>query len=166
MLFWLYEGIDRASLLATAQTLIDKGETIVASRVLIRVLVMLSCVLLINIWFVGCAPAATPVPPAEELVTEAELMTVGQDVYGRQCEVCHRADGRGEPNLYPALAGNDFVVAEDPTPVIDITLRGRGAMPAFNRLSNRDLAGVISYIRNTWNNSASMVMPAEIEAVR
>jgi mono/diheme cytochrome c family protein len=127
---------------------------------------MLLCILLINTWFVGCAPAATPVPPAEEPITEAELMTVGQDVYGRQCEVCHRADGRGEPNLYPALAGDDFVMAEDPTPVIQLVLQGRGAMPSFARLSNRDLASVISYIRNTWGNSAPMVMPAEVEAVR
>ena len=137
-----------------------------ASRVLVRLLVVLLCVLLINTWFVGCAPAPTPTPPAEDPITEAELMSVGQAVYGRQCEVCHRADGRGEPDLYPALAGNDFVVTEDPTPVIDITLRGRGAMPSFARLSDRDIASVISYIRNTWGNSAPMVMPAEVEAVR
>jgi mono/diheme cytochrome c family protein len=164
MRFWLYAGIDQASVLATRNA--HKGEAIVASRVLIRVLVMLLCVLLINIWFVGCAPAATPVPPEEEPITEAELIAVGEDVYGRQCETCHMPDGRGQPDLYPALAGNDFVVAEDPTPVIEVTLRGRGAMPSFNRLSNQDLAGVISYIRNTWGNSAPMVMPAEVEAVR
>ncbi len=166
MLFWLYEGIDQASLLATAQTLIDKGEAIVASRVLVRILIILSCILLINIWFVGCAPAEEPAPPDEDPITEAELIAVGEDVYGRQCETCHRADGRGEPDLYPALAGNDFVVTEDATPVIEITLRGRGAMPSFNRLSNQDIAGVVSYIRNAWGNSASIVMPAEVEEVR
>ena len=72
----------------------------------------------------------------------------------------------GLGGAYPQLAGNDFVMG-DPDPVIDLVLRGRGGMPPFGgQLNDQQIAAVISYIRNTWDNEAPVVQPEEVSAVR
>jgi mono/diheme cytochrome c family protein len=39
-------------------------------------------------------------------------------------------------------------------------------MPAFNALSDDEIAAVLSYVRSTWGNSAVAVSPATVAAGR
>ena len=119
-------------------------------------------------------PAASPVegtpggtPTAEaEATGEQELIALGESVYDQNCARCHGGQGDGAGGAYPALAGNDFVTGE-PERVIEIVVHGRGAMPAFGgELSDREIAAVISYIRNTWGNAASRISPDDVGAAR
>ena len=68
----------------------------------------------------------------------------------------------------PALAGSKVVTGPEAGP-IDTVLNGRPntAMQAFSKkLSDTEIAAVITYTRNSWGNKASDVQPAEVKARR
>lgn len=122
------------------------------------------CYLMITILIISVAAACEPGPP--DPVDEQDLIAMGEPIYAEQCQGCHGADGMGLGGAYPQLAGNDFVMG-DPDPVIDLVLRGRGGMPPFGgQLNDQQIAAVISYIRNTWDNEAPVVQPEEVSEVR
>jgi mono/diheme cytochrome c family protein len=39
-------------------------------------------------------------------------------------------------------------------------------MPAFNALTDQQIADVLTYVRNSFGNKASAVAPAEVKAIR
>jgi mono/diheme cytochrome c family protein len=115
-------------------------------------------------------PAVTPPPQAE--------MTAGKAIYARACIACHEADGSGAPRIYPPLPGNANLQAADPSSTLRIILDGAqtvttprapntGSMPAYARqLSDREIAEVANYIRNSWGNAAPLVTPAQVRKAR
>lgn len=118
-------------------------------------------------------------PSGEVVAPEPEGETPsGADVFGRNCAACHGAEGRGMASVFPPLAGSAWVTGQGQTP-IRIVLYGlqgsiqvgentfNGMMPAFGaRLSDREIASVLSYIRSSWGNSAPGISPADVSAVR
>jgi len=97
--------------------------------------------------------------------------------YIQFCSTCHRDDGKGVPGLFPPLAGNKSILSEDPTSVIHVVLSGWNSaatathsrvvgMPEYATLSNQELAGVISLIRNNWGNRSPAVSASQVKAVR
>jgi mono/diheme cytochrome c family protein len=87
----------------------------------------------------------------------------GQETYVANCADCHRTNGEGLPNVFPSLAKNAFVTG-DPNPVIKLVLEGRkariGHMPSWkDTLSDQHIAGVITFIRQSWGNQAEAVTP-------
>ncbi|MFH1805195.1 MAG: cytochrome c [Pseudomonadota bacterium] len=119
--------------------------------------------------------------PHEDVTTTAlrtgDFTTPGALTYVEHCASCHRLDGMGAPAVYPALKGNSMVFADDPSSLIQITLAGGRmpktpahsltfAMPAFAKLTNADLAELMTYIRNSWGNHASTVTAADIAEMR
>lgn len=98
---------------------------------------------------------------------EEELINQGEDIYATQCAKCHQLSGRGMGSAFPALRDSDIVTAEDPAAAIDTVIHGREAMPSFeNVLSPEEIAAVVSYIRNAWDNDASAVNPQEVQEVQ
>lgn len=96
-----------------------------------------------------------------------QLIAAGEQVYTANCVTCHQQNGEGQPPTFPALAGDPFVTSEDPTQVIEVVLHGREGMPPFeSTLSDEQIAQVISFIRNSWGNQASPVMPDQVSEVR
>lgn len=99
--------------------------------------------------------------PGMAQASEAE--EAGQRLFRANCAECHQNDGRGIPNVYPALAGNETVQGS----AVDVALVlriGRGEMPSFKDSLNSDqLASIINYIRNAWGNSGEKICSAEIE---
>lgn len=105
-------------------------------------------------------PAVTATPMSDD-----QLISMGQDVYARNCASCHQLNGEGTSS-YPALNNNAFVTNEEPTGPIEVALHGRGEMPAFeDTLSNQEIAAVLSYVRSTWDNSATVVHTAQVRQV-
>lgn len=101
----------------------------------------------------------------------------GALTYAENCATCHRLDGRGAPRIFPALAGNSIVFAEDPSSLIQITLAGGTmaktpadrmafAMPAFDRLDNHEIADLLTFIRSGWGNKGSAVTGDDVGAMR
>jgi cytochrome c oxidase subunit 2 len=99
----------------------------------------------------------------------AELVTRGQKVYEANCAACHQANGMGLPGAFPAISGSK--VATGPIDAhIDIVLNGKPgtAMSAFGgQLSDADIAAVVTYQRNAWDNKVGdAAQPAQIAAAR
>lgn len=79
--------------------------------------------------------------------------TDGAAIYRYVCAGCHMPDGRGAEGAgrYPALAGDARL--ENPSYPIGMVLRGRGAMPPFQRLlTDEQIAAVIGYVRQNFGN--------------
>lgn len=100
--------------------------------------------------------------------TKQELMTRGEQVYGRICAACHKPDGTGTPPTFPALKGSKIAIGAVENHV-DIVFNGKSgtAMQAFkSQLGPTDIAAVITYERNAFgNNTGSLVQPAQIKAL-
>lgn len=92
----------------------------------------------------------------------------GRALYGANCAVCHQADGSGAgAGAIPPLAGNGLITAEDPVPMIQAVLDGRGGMPTFEEdFDDEELADLVSYLRQLGSNDASPVTTADIEEAR
>jgi cytochrome c oxidase subunit II len=96
-----------------------------------------------------------------------ELMEKGKAVYATACAACHMAEGQGVAGLFPALNGGAIVngpVSEHMKQV----LVGKKLMPAFkDQLNDVDIAAVITYERNSWDNSTGdLVQPSDVKAAR
>ena len=99
----------------------------------------------------------------------ADLMARGEQVYQANCAACHQADGMGMAGVFPAISGSK--VANGPIEAhIALVLNGvpGTAMAAFaGTLSDADVAAVVTYQRNAWNNKmGDLAQPAEIAAAR
>jgi cytochrome c oxidase subunit 2 len=117
------------------------------------------------------AAGAAPAPAAEDpnkKWTLDELKAKGEQVYAANCLACHQATGKGMPPAFPALDGSK--VATGPKAAqIALELKGKPgtAMAAFERLSDAELAAVITYTRNSWGNkTGEAIQPSEIKAAR
>jgi cytochrome c oxidase subunit 2 len=98
-----------------------------------------------------------------------ELMAKGETVYKANCAVCHQAGGEGS-GPFPAIKGSKVATGavEDH---IKLVLTGKNAMPSFKgSLNDLELAGVITYQRNSWGNVPSdgkdVVQPGMVKGLR
>ena len=109
--------------------------------------------------------------PAEDLAkvySEAELMTMGEEVYMASCAACHQANGTGMAPVFPALV-NSPIIKGDVKVHLDMVLNGskkNPAMAAFaSQLTKTQIAAVVTYERNAWgNNTGDLVQPADVAA--
>lgn len=102
----------------------------------------------------------------------------GKTVYLQQCLACHQVNGGGVPNLNPPLDGASAIRGRDKARLIRIVLQGMterveidgeeysNNMAPHKELTDRQVADVLTYIRNSWSNKASAVSAAEVKAVR
>ena len=111
--------------------------------------------------------AAAQVDP-NKTYTLAELKTQGEKVYQANCVACHQANGMGVPGAFPALSGSKMVngpVAEQ----LKMVLNGKQgtAMASFKQLSDIEIAAVVTYERNSWENkTGDVVQAADVKALR
>ncbi len=91
---------------------------------------------------------------------------LGEELFVTNCAACHQASGAGLPGAFPALAGAAFVQG-NADEVLRLVLQGRAGMPAYGgSLDNRQLALIVSYVRNAWENEAHPVDASMVETVR
>lgn len=105
----------------------------------------------------------------------------GSTLYNSVCFACHGSDGRGAPmpgesrTIAPSLAGSSRVLGDERA-TIAILLHGlEGAvdgvdygapMVPMNSYSDAELAGVLTYIRNSFGNRAPAVEAGAVAARR
>lgn len=111
--------------------------------------------------------AAAPAEDPNKKWTADELKALGEKVYAANCVACHQATGKGMPPAFPPLDGSK-VVGGDKAAQIALVLNGKQgtAMASFSRLTDAELAAVITYTRTAWGNKAGEVTPAEVKAAR
>ena len=105
-------------------------------------------------------------------------MLQGSAIYYNQCVACHGAQGQGIEGLFPRLAGAPAVQQGQATSLIRVVLEGARAvgtagaptapaMPSFVwKLSDDDVAAVVTYIRNAWGNAAPGVQAGDVGNLR
>ncbi len=102
----------------------------------------------------------------------------GGQLYTAHCVACHQATGAGLPGVFPPLAGSEWVEGK-PDVLARIVLHGvtgeltvngvkyNGLMPTFkDKLSDAQIAAVVSHIRTSFGNSAGEVDEATVKAER
>ena len=114
----------------------------------------------------------------EPVVAMAEDGTAdGAAVYAANCQSCHQANGMGLTGAFPPVAGHsaELVASQGRDYLVNLLLYGlqgqievngqsyNGVMPAWNALSDEDLAAVTNYLLTEWDASAlpSDFMPYE-----
>ncbi len=94
-----------------------------------------------------------------------QLMAQGETVYNTYCAACHQVNGQGVPPAFPALAGSAIALGPIENHV-DMVINGvpGTAMAAYGNVLNPvDMAAVITYERNAWNNNVGdFITPVEI----
>jgi mono/diheme cytochrome c family protein len=102
----------------------------------------------------------------------------GATHYERFCSGCHGSDGLALAGEAPPLAGSSWVSGPEAR-LIKIALHGlRGPiqvggkmydreMPGIGRrLSDREMAALLSFVRNRWGASSAAITPAAVTRVR
>jgi len=101
----------------------------------------------------------------------------GKLVYTRICLSCHMADGGGVQNLNPPLIKTTYVLG-DKKKLISIVLNGfsekveindetfSNVMASHAYLKDKEIADVLTYVRNSFGNKASAVTASEVKKVR
>jgi nitrite reductase (NO-forming) len=117
-------------------------------------------------------------PVAVSTLTTEERMAAGQQLFAGNCAACHQTTGLGLPGTIPPLAGSDYLVKSGKDRVLSVVLNGltgpikvngngyNSVMPAWNHLSNDELANIMTYVLGSWGNSAGDVSPADVARVR
>lgn len=95
-----------------------------------------------------------------------DVVSPGELLYTNYCASCHQDNGRGIPDTFPALNQSAWVASKAKDSLIGLTLRGKGEMPAFNFLDDKELAIVLSYVRKRFGPQASRVSEEEVGAHR
>jgi mono/diheme cytochrome c family protein/glucose/arabinose dehydrogenase len=98
-----------------------------------------------------------------------ELVQRGESRYQMTCSACHQAGGQGMEGLASGLVGSPWVLGDEHN-LIRIVLHGKEGeslmMPPMGSLDDETLASILSYIRRSWGNSASVILPETVARVR
>ena len=112
------------------------------------------------------------------LGADEPVMLSGGAIYRDQCSACHGLDGHGVANLFPSLADSSMVRSIDPTTLIRLVLRGARSvatdkeptapgMPSYgHQLDNREVAAVLTYVRNAWGSAGASVSAQTVDQAR
>lgn len=105
------------------------------------------------------------------------VMERGEQVYRKHCSACHQVNGEGLEALYPPLIGTKTVKG-DIKYLVEISLNGLSGeievlgktynqvMIPHNFLSDREIADVLTYIRNSFGNEYTPVGKEVVASVR
>jgi mono/diheme cytochrome c family protein len=114
---------------------------------------------------------------------DLELYLKGKAIYSREgyCNTCHQPDGAGlSPSGFPPLAGTAWVTGSDerliklvlnglhgPIEVLGQKYGGQVPMTPFGgMLKDEDIAAVLTYVRNSFGNKASVISEDRVKKVR
>ena len=107
---------------------------------------------------------------------QVELFEHGRQIF-KTCMACHGAEGEGLDGVGPRLAGSEWVQS-DPEMVVRIVLNGfaggvaerneniAGVMPGHSYLSDKEIASVITFLRQSWGNNAPPIEPEKVAKIR
>jgi len=110
-------------------------------------------------------------------LTKEQQIQAGAVLFKGTCSTCHQEDGKGLPNVFPPLAGSDFLLA-DSKRAIGIVLNGltgpvtvngntfTSVMPPMSQLNDDAIANILTYALNSWGNSGGQVTTKQVQAVR
>ena len=112
-----------------------------------------------------------------------KLFVMGDEIYHREgfCVTCHQSDGKGlSASQFPPLAGQQWVTGSQER-LIKVVLKGLmgplelkgksypGQVPMTpfgGMLDDKEIASVLTFVRNTFGNKADPILPEKVKEVR
>ncbi len=123
-----------------------------------------------DLWLAEQKQASVAAAEAEQAslaqtLTLDEAMALGEQIYNGRCAACHQPNGMGLQGVFPAINGSP--IATGPLEAhVNIVVHGKPgtAMQAFSsQLTLKELASVITFQRNAWDNqTGDVVQTAEV----
>ncbi|MDX2248884.1 MAG: c-type cytochrome [Bacteroidia bacterium] len=111
-----------------------------------------------------------------------ERMVAGRQLFLNTCSGCHGSNGEGMKNFAPPLASSEWVTGDKKRLMLlvlhglegPLTVGGHlydkpeilPVMPSFTILDDKELADILTYIRNAWGNIAEPVSPGDVGHTR
>jgi mono/diheme cytochrome c family protein len=132
------------------------------------------------IYLKSLTQGTSPEKPAPALPSAESslLLSLGKTIYDTQCASCHGAAGLGMLPHYPPLAGNQSIQMSSSVNAIRMVLNGGyppgtagnpmpyGMPPFAQRLSDDEVAAVVTYIRTSWGNRGTPVSARQANELR
>ena len=118
----------------------------------------------------GSAAASTSAHVAKSQPSSTTA-TPGSVIYKDYCSSCHKSDGGGLADYSPSLLTSPRV-GGDVDGLISVVLNGQHSgnyetdMPAFDFLSNDQIAHLVEYVQLTFGQKAQSVTPAQVNNLR
>jgi nitrite reductase (NO-forming) len=121
--------------------------------------------------------AAAAEAKAAGKLTKEQQIAAGQVLFKGTCSVCHQDNGQGIPDVFPPLAKSDFL-NQDHKRAIGIALNGltgkvtvngktfNSVMPPMSQLNDDEIANILTYVLNSWDNGGGVVTKEEVQALR
>lgn len=112
-----------------------------------------------------------------------KLFIQGEKIYNREgfCVTCHQSDGKGlSASQFPPLAESPWVTGSEER-LIKLTLNGLMGpfelmgvsysgqvpmMPYGGMLNDEEIASVLTFVRNAFDNKANPILPGKVKEVR
>lgn len=146
----------------------------------LTVLALLSCVAF-AVLFIAAKTEDKGVQTAEPATTNAlainERLSNGEQLYVKNCAVCHQTNAKGLTGAFPPLAESDFII-DDPMKAVSVVINGltgpvtvngveyNSVMPNLAYLSDEEIADVVTYVLNSFGNKGGEVLPEQVALVR
>jgi mono/diheme cytochrome c family protein len=101
----------------------------------------------------------------------------GQKIYENYCRACHQRNGKGDEVRFPPLLNSEWVTG-DKKKLAGVILHGlngpvkvagkdyNNVMPAFDFLTDQQIADLLSYVRQKFGNNADSVKADLVKDVR
>ncbi len=110
-------------------------------------------------------------------LTVRDQVNAGKALFNGTCSVCHQANGAGLPGVFPPLAKSDYLNA-NPKRAIGVVIHGlsgklkvngkeyESTMPPMSQLNDDEVANILTYVLNSWDNKGTHIKAAEVKAER
>ena len=101
-------------------------------------------------------------------VSQDVLIAEGASVYRNRCARCHGRNGQGQwygHDAAPRLDGN-FARLSVVRRIAVQVIQGGTYMPPFASLTDREIAAVTTYIRNSFGNNHGIATEEEVAEIR
>jgi nitrite reductase (NO-forming) len=109
-------------------------------------------------------------------ITREIQMERGKKVFLTSCFACHMATGEGLPNVFPPLAGSDYLKADKDRAIRTVVKGLSGPVTVNGKLYNNMMppqevtdeqaADVLTYVMNSWGNDLGVTSVADVKRVR
>lgn len=132
--------------------------------------------------YLGDESVATALTSKGTPAAQPVASTDGKELFLRNCVMCHQANAKGLPGVFPPLAGSDFLKritdSPDRSELVGIVLNGKngkikvngmdfnGVMTPVAGLSDAQLAALLTYVSNNFGNKAKPFTEQEVKAAR
>jgi nitrite reductase (NO-forming) len=124
------------------------------------------------------APVAAAVQASKAgTLTRGQQSQAGSVLFKGTCSTCHQDNGQGLADVFPPLAGSDFLQS-NPHRAIEVVLNGltgpvkvngksyNSVMPPMSQLNDDEVANILTYVLSSWGNSGPAITAQQVAHVR